>query len=56
MTITKQYWFLRIGDDYLDDALCYQTKQAAITKYQGVAQELLQYEQSRSRARAANPW
>ncbi len=46
MTITKQYWFLRIGDDYLDDALCYQTKQAAINKYQRVAQELARYEQN----------
>ena len=45
MTTTKQYWFLRIGSDYLDDALCYQTKQAAVNKYQRVAQELAQYEQ-----------
>lgn len=45
MTITKQYWFLRIGSDCLDDALCYQTKQAAVNKYQRVAQELARYEQ-----------
>ena len=45
MTITKSYWFLRIGDDYLDDALCYQTKLAAVHKYQRVAQELARYGQ-----------
>ena len=45
MTITKQYWFLRIGDDCLNDALCYQTKSAAVHKYQRVAQELDRYGQ-----------
>lgn len=45
MTIAKHYWFLRIGDDSLDDSLCYQTKQAAVDEYQRVAQELARYEQ-----------
>lgn len=46
MTTTKQYWFLRIGSDCLENSLCYQTKQAAVNKYQRVAQELARYEQT----------
>lgn len=42
----KDYWFLRLGSDYLEEALVYQTKGAAIRKYQRVAQELERYGQS----------
>ena len=56
MTISKSYWFLRIGDDSLEDALCFQTKLAAVHKYQRVAQELARYgeEIEASLHRAAN--
>ena len=41
----KEYWFLRLGSDYLEDALLFQTKTAALHKYQRVAQELERYGQ-----------
>ena len=39
-------WFLRIGDDYLEDAVCYRTKQAAVCAYREVASELHRYGQA----------
>ena len=42
----KDYWFLRLGSDYLDDALLFRTKTAALHKYQRVAQELERYGQA----------
>ena len=41
----KEYWVLRLGSDYLEDALLFQTKTAALHKYQRVAQELERYGQ-----------
>ena len=41
----KEYWFLRLGSDYLEDSLCFQTRTAAEHKFQRVAQELERYGQ-----------
>ena len=43
--MAKKYWFLRIGDDSLDEAKKYSTKETAVWKYKQVAQELAQYGQ-----------
>lgn len=43
--MVKKYWFLRIGDDYLDDAKRYSTRATAVWKFQQVAQELARYGQ-----------
>ena len=39
-------WFLRIGNDYLEDAKCYRTKQDAVRAYREVATELYRYGQT----------
>jgi len=41
----KNFWFLRMGDDCLEDALMFRTKTAAVHKFQRVAQELACYDQ-----------
>ena len=43
--MAKKYWFLRIGDDYLDDAKRYSTRATAVWRFQQVAQELASYGQ-----------
>jgi hypothetical protein len=43
--MAKKYWFLRVGDDSLDEAKRYRTKAIAVWRYQQVAQELAQYGQ-----------
>jgi len=43
--MAKMYWFLRVGDDSLDEAKRYSTKATAVWKYQQVAQELARYGQ-----------
>ena len=44
--VTKSYWFLRIGNDYLEEALRYSTKRAAVEEFRRVALELDQYGQA----------
>ena len=39
-------YFLRIGDDYLEDALGFKTLKDARAEYRGTAQELYRYGQS----------
>lgn len=39
-------YFLRIGDDSLDDAKPYPTKRGAVDAYRAVAEELARYGQS----------
>ena len=41
----KEYWFLCLGADSVENALLFQTKTAALHKYQRVAQELERYGQ-----------
>jgi hypothetical protein len=43
--MTKKYWFLRIGSDYLEDAKRYSTKATAIYKFKQIAEELARYGQ-----------
>ena len=42
----KDYWFLRMGDDTLDDVERYPTKAQAVMAYKNVAKELAQYGQA----------
>jgi hypothetical protein len=42
----KNLYFLRIGEDYLDDARAYRTKRGAVAAYGRVARELDQYGQT----------
>jgi hypothetical protein len=44
----KEYWFLRLGADSVEEALLFRTRIAAIHKYQRVAQELERYGQELS--------
>ncbi len=46
--MAKKYWFLRVGDDSLDEAKRCSTKATAVWRYQQVARELAQYEQESS--------
>jgi hypothetical protein len=41
----KNLYFLRIGEDYLEDARAYQTKRGAVAAFGRVARELDQYGQ-----------
>lgn len=43
---TEKYWFLRIGNDALEEASRYDTKRDAVTAYKDVAKELAYYGQS----------
>jgi hypothetical protein len=42
----RNLYFLRIGEDYLEDARAYQTKRGAVAAYGRVARELDQYGQT----------
>ena len=42
----KNYWFLRIGDDTLEEALRFANKRNASAEYQRIANELAQYGQT----------
>ena len=41
----KDYWFLRMGADCLEDALRFNTKTAAVCEFQQAAEELALYGQ-----------
>ena len=41
----KDYWFLRMGADCLEDALRFNTKTAAVCEFKQVAEELALYGQ-----------
>jgi hypothetical protein len=41
----KNLYFLRIGEDYLEDARAYQTKRGAVAAYSRVARDLARIEQ-----------
>jgi len=42
----KNFWYLRIGDDTLDEALRFAQKVDAVSEYRRVAKELAQYGQA----------
>jgi hypothetical protein len=42
----KKYWFLRMGNDYLEQAKRYRTQKDAIEAYKETARELAQYGQA----------
>jgi len=42
----KNFWYLRIGDDTLEEALRFTQKVDAVSEYRRVAKELAQYGQA----------
>ena len=42
----KNFWFLRMGDDALEEALRFTNKANAIAEFKRVAEELAQYDQA----------
>jgi hypothetical protein len=42
----SKYWFLRIGDDAVEEALRFANKRDAVAEYRRVANELAQYGQA----------
>jgi len=42
----KNFWYLRIGDDTLEEALRFAKKVDAVSEYRRVAKELAQYGQA----------
>ena len=46
MTTLKNLYFVRIDNDYLEDAKAFQTKSGAVAYFRRTAQELYQYGQS----------
>jgi hypothetical protein len=42
----KNFWYLRIGDDTLEEALRFAQKVDAVSEYRRVAKELAQYGQA----------
>lgn len=42
----KKFWYLRIGDDTLEEALRFTQKVDAVAEYRRVAKELAQYGQA----------
>jgi hypothetical protein len=42
----KKYWFLRMGNDYLEQAKRYRTQKDAVEAYKETARELAQYGQA----------
>ena len=42
----KNFWYLRIGDDTLEEALRFTQKVDAIDEFRRVAEELAQYDQA----------